>query len=61
MDELKKYCLDDVFLTNELLKFGVGKGEIFYLDEKGKVAINVSWKKYLEDTGKSESYLTLPF
>lgn len=59
--ELKKYCLDDVILTKELFEFGAEKGEVMYLNEKGKVTINVDWKKYLKDPGKSESHLTLPF
>lgn len=60
-DDLKKYCLDDVMLTKELFEFGAEKGEVMYLNEKGKVPIKVDWKKYLNDQGKSESYLTLPF
>ena len=60
-EELKRYCLDDVLLTKELFEFGVEKGEVMYLNEKGKVTINVDWKKYLKDPGKSESHLTLPF
>lgn len=60
-NELKKYCLDDVTLTKELFEFGAKTGEIYYLNEKGKVSIKVDWKKYLRDSGKSESHLTLPF
>ena len=60
-EDLKRYCLDDVMLTKELFEFGAEKGEIMYLNEKGKVSISVEWKKYLEDQGKSESHLTLPF
>lgn len=61
LEDLKKYCLDDVMLTKELFEFGAEKGEIMYLNEKGKISIRVDWKKYLEDQGKSESHLTLPF
>lgn len=60
-EDLKRYCLDDVMLTKELFEFGAEKGEVMYLNEKGKVSISVEWKKYLEDQGKSESHLTLPF
>lgn len=60
-DELKKYCLDDVMLTKELFDYGIQKGEISYLNEKGKVTVEVEWKKYLEDSGKEETHLTLPF
>ena len=60
-EELKRYCLDDVLLTKELFEFGVEKGEVMYLNEKGKVTIKVDWEKYLEDSGKRETHLTLPF
>ena len=59
--ELKKYCMDDVMLTKELFEHGARTGEVLYLDEKGKVSVKVDWKRYLEDSGKSESHLTLPF
>ncbi|MDH7476023.1 MAG: helicase [Microgenomates group bacterium] len=59
--ELKDYCLKDVLLTKELFEFGVKNGEIYYLNEKGKVTIKVDWKKYFESSGKNESPLTLPF
>lgn len=60
-EQLKKYCMDDVMLTKELFEFGVKNGEIFYLNEKGKISIKVDWKRYLKDSGKKESHLTLPF
>lgn len=61
IEELKKYCMDDVALTRELFDYGVKKGEIHYLNEKGKVSLKVEWKKYLEDNGKGSQPLTLPF
>jgi len=62
IDELKKYCLDDVMLTKELFEYGIKNQEIFYLNEKGKVTIKVDWKKYLEEEKKtSDTPLTLPF
>jgi len=60
-EDLKKYCLDDVLLTKELFEFGAEKGEVMFLNEKGKVTIKVDWKMYLEDSGKRETHLTLPF
>ncbi len=60
-DELKKYCMDDVLLTKELFEYGVEHGEIYYLNEKGKVKITVNWKKYLESSGSNQVSLTLPF
>ena len=59
-DELKKYCLDDVMLTKRLFDFGIETGEIYFLNETGKVTIKVDWKKYMEDSGK-DTPLTLPF
>jgi hypothetical protein len=61
MAELKKYCLDDVLVTKKLFDYGVLKGEIYYLNEFGKVPIKVSWKKYMEDSGSAQTELTLPF
>ena len=61
MEELTRYCLDDVVLTKELFEYGIEKGEIMYLNEKGKITITIYLKKYLKDQGKKESHLTLPF
>lgn len=60
-DELKKYCLDDVFLTKELFEYGIKYQEVVYLDEKGKVSVKVDWAKYLEDKKNTDMPLTLPF
>jgi len=60
-EELKKYCLDDVMLTKELFDFGVKKGEIFYLDERGKAVIKVDWKQYLEGVPGNDVHSVLPF
>ncbi len=61
IEELKKYCLDDVMLTKELFDYGVKNGEIFYLTPFGKQSIKVDWKKYLESDEKKDIPLTLPF
>ncbi|MBI5127307.1 ribonuclease H-like domain-containing protein [Candidatus Roizmanbacteria bacterium] len=61
IDELKKYCLDDVMLTKELFEYGVKNMEIFYLTPNGKLAIEVDWKKYLESQEAKDMPLTLPF
>ena len=60
-DELKKYCMDDVMVTKRLFDYGVENKEIYYLNELGKVMIPVAWRKYLEDGGKSQPPMTLPF
>lgn len=61
IEELCRYCLDDVRLTRELFEYGIKHGEILYLNEVKKEAIPVSWKKFLEDPGNNETPLTLPF
>ncbi len=60
-DELKKYCLDDVMVTKKLFEYGVQNGNIYYLNQYGKVPIPVNWKKYMEEEGKSEMEMSLPF
>ena len=60
-EELKKYCLDDVLLTKELFEHGAENGEINFLTEKGKAAIKVNWKRYLEENTNNDTHLTLPF
>lgn len=61
IDQLKQYCLDDTMLTKEVFDYGVTYGEIYYFDSAGKATIKVDWKKYLEETGKNDTHLTLPF
>jgi DEAD/DEAH box helicase domain-containing protein len=61
IEELKKYCLDDVMITKELFDFGVKYGEVHYMNEAGRNIIRVDWKKYIEENGKAQTELTLPF
>lgn len=60
-DELEKYCMADVMLTKELFDYGITNKKISYLNENGKVDIDVDWEKYLEDGSGNEMPLTLPF
>jgi len=61
-DKLKTYCMDDTMLTKEIFDYGIKNGEIFYVNEKGKLTIKVDWKRYLEeDSGSKNISLTLPF
>lgn len=60
-EKLKKYCLDDVMVTKKLFDYGVKNGEIFYMNEFGKVSISVDWQKYMEGSGSDQTELTLPF
>lgn len=60
-DELKKYCMDDTMITKQLFDYGIRVGEINYMNEIGKATVRVDWKKYMEDQGKQETSLTLPF
>lgn len=60
-DELKQYCKDDTMLTKELFDYGVKHSEIFYLNERGKIAVPVQWSKWMQDNGSSQTTLILPF
>ncbi|MFN4213076.1 MAG: ribonuclease H-like domain-containing protein [Microgenomates group bacterium] len=60
-EKLKKYCLDDVMLTKELFEHGVKHGYIYYLNEKGKIKVEVDWGKYLTPAQGNDMPLTLPF
>lgn len=62
LEELRKYCLDDVLLTKEIFDYGVKNGVLYYLDVSGKAPIKVDWKKNLEEAEeKNDISLTLPF
>jgi len=60
-EELKKYCLDDVFLTRDIFEYGVKNGQIFYQTIAGKTKIPVKWSQYFEGAGGADVPLTLPF
>lgn len=61
IEELKKYCRDDVLLTKELFDYGVKNGEIFYLTSSGRLSIKVNWERYLEEDEDKNTPMTLPF
>lgn len=61
MDELKKYCMDDVMLTKELFDYGVQNDKIYYLRDVDRVPIPVEWKKYFTAPKNKDTHLTLPF
>ena len=61
IEELKKYCLDDVMITKELFEYGVKYGEVQYINELGRNTIRVEWKRYMEGNGNVQTELTLPF
>ena len=50
MDELKKYCLDDVRLTKEVYEYGCREGKILFTStwDYKTYEIPVSWKKVTE-------------
>src|SRR3989338_7156298 len=45
IDEIKKYCVQDVKVTKEIYEFGKKNGHILFLsrEARGKVAVPVSW------------------
>lgn len=46
MDELKKYCLDDVRITRDLFEYGARHGELFYTSKFGsaRARAKIGWK-----------------
>lgn len=60
-DELKRYCMDDVLITKRVFEYGIEHGEIYYVNEVGKVPIKVKWGQYMEGSGSDNVALTLPF
>ncbi len=50
MDELKKYCLDDVWLTRDLYEYGLENGEIKFTARDANLpyikTLKVNWAKY---------------
>ena len=61
MEELKRYCMDDVMLTKELFEYGVKNDKIYYLRDVDRVPIPVEWKKYFTAPKNNDTHLTLPF
>jgi len=61
IEELKKYCLDDVMLTKELFEYGAKYGEVHFINEIGRNIIRVNWRQYMDGNGNGQTALTLPF
>ncbi len=57
MDELKRYCLDDVRLTRDIFEYGATNGELFYVHKFGgaKARVKVSWKVEHPEESSEES------
>ena len=60
-EELKKYCLDDVRLTKQLLDYGLQERKIYYNTPAGKRFITVSWESFVHPRVPHDMSLTLPF
>ena len=60
MDELKKYCLDDVRLTRDLYEYGLKNGEIKFTARDANLpyikTIKVDWSKYSGFRVETASY-----
>ena len=48
IEELKKYCLNDVKVTKEVFDYGIANGKVSFLSKMGnqKKEVKVDWKKY---------------
>ncbi len=57
IDELKKYCLDDVRLTRDLYEYGAKNGQIRFMARDANMPylknLSVNWAKYLNSSGAS--------
>jgi len=58
LEELKKYCLDDVRLTRDLYQFGKKQGRVFYFSSRGKEEIKIDWGQ--KEIKRKSIDLTLP-
>lgn len=61
MEELKKYCLDDVRLTKEVFDYGLKNKEIYYPTVTGRSVIKVDWDKQTAKKPHNDLDMTLPF
>lgn len=57
IEELKKYCLDDVRITRDIFEYGASNGELFYTHKfsGGRARAPVNWK--LEGPAEREGEL----
>lgn len=58
IEDLKKYCLDDVRLTRDLFLLGRDKGEVYWPDRGERKVWAVNWKRKEDNPA---GLLTLPF
>ncbi|MFH1830908.1 MAG: ribonuclease H-like domain-containing protein [Pseudomonadota bacterium] len=57
LDELKKYCLDDVRITKDIFEYGAAHGELFYVPKfgPGRARVPVAWQIKHPDEKESDS------
>lgn len=59
LDELAKYCLDDVRITRDLYEYGKKNGNIFYQSPFGRREVKVDWKNINGNGNGGDINLTL--
>lgn len=57
LEELKRYCLDDVRITRDIFEFGASHGELFYVPKfgSGKARVAVGWSAEHPEEGSSSA------
>jgi DEAD/DEAH box helicase domain-containing protein len=62
MDELKKYCLDDVGITKDVFEYGAREGALFFTSKFGpdKKRVQVGWKvEHPDDKARPDAQQSL--
>jgi DEAD/DEAH box helicase domain-containing protein len=62
LDELKRYCINDVRITRDVYEYGASHRELFYLPKfgSGKARVEVSWQvRHPEESAASAAQHSL--
>lgn len=62
MDELKKYCMDDVRITKDIYEYGLKQGKIFFISNRDyqKYEVAVDWGNALKEQREKKTENSFP-